>query len=707
MDTAMATGTLAASGKVRLVQEDERLEPVQPGFVLYMPVYLGPGLPTTEEQRHDKLLGFIFGGFRAGDFFRAVFAKDQDGSVDFRLYDGVESPTHLMYDSAAARPAKSTRAPYFSQTQTVNIAGRPWTIRVTSRPEMDAASGRWLTPVILIVGTLVSFTFFGLTRSQVRALSRGRRALHALEDSQGKLQRSESRFRRLADANLIGVAFCDLEGNVTEGNDEYLRIIDRPRAEMLAGRLRRDQLTPPEYQERDRFAVEQLKSTGVCTPYEKELLRPDGTRVPVLVGMAVLEGSGGKECVKLDIDITHRKQFERELRDARDSAEAANRAKDRFLAVLSHELRTPLAPVLLAVSLWERDKSLPRELIDDIRMIRRNVELEARLIDDLLDLTRIGRGKLHMALEPVDAHAAIRHALEIGPQREARGRNVSVEIRLDASDATVRGDAARLQQVFWNLLHNAVKFTPPGGRIVVRSSNPGVGRLRVEVEDSGIGIDPMLLPRIFEAFEQGEAARSRASGGLGLGLAITHGLVTAHGGAIDVSSPGVGRGATFVVELPTAVRPEPKLQEASPSSQESESAASDGNGRLRILIVEDHPDSARLLERLLRAVGFATQIAETVSDATRIGTEREFDVLLTDLSLPDGTGIDVLRALRKTQTNGNIPAIALTGHGMPEDLRSTEAAGFVSHLTKPVDLDLLRAAIGRAVNQGGNGRQPA
>ena len=710
MDTAAATGTLAASGRIRLVQEDERIEPVQPGFVLFMPLYKAAGIPATEEERIEKVMGFIFGGFRAGDFFRAVFAGDPNTGVDFRFYDGFsESPEGLMYASSASRSRSTSATPNFSQAQTVMIAGRPWTIRVDSRPELDALSSRWLTPVIAVVGTLVSLTFFILTRSQVRALSRGRRAVRDLERSEDDLRRSEARFRRLADANLVGVAFCDVDGNVTEGNDEYFRLIGRPRSEVLAGGLRRDQVTPPEYHERDRLAMEQLKATGVCTPYEKELLRPDGSRVAVLVGMAMLEGSGGRECVALDIDITQRKQFERELRDARDSAEAANRAKDRFLAVLSHELRTPLAPVLLAVSIWERDGSLPRELHNDFRMIRRNVELEARLIDDLLDLTRIGRGKLHLDVDTVDAHAAVRHALEIGPEREARAKDVAVICRLDAADATVRGDAARLQQVFWNLLHNAVKFTPSGGRIIVRSSNPVAGRLRVEVEDTGIGIDPLLLPKIFDAFEQGEAARSRASGGLGLGLAITRGLVTAHSGTIDVSSAGVGRGATFVVEFPTAVTADavfsqPPPSGGPPSHEHPPQASPSDSGRLRILVVEDHPDSARLLERLLRGAGYVPEVAETVASASRAGAERNFDLLLTDLALPDGTGIDVLRAFRRTTVNADIPAIALTGHGMPDDLINTESAGFCFHLTKPVDLQQLQAAIQRAVERDGDGR---
>ena len=719
MDAARDTGKAVASGKVQLVQEGEDRRP-QPGFLIYVPLYKpapgGPDVPATLEERRRQLVGYIFAPFRAGDLFTGIFATDPHANIDFRLYDGsAEDPAQLLHDSVAARDAgQAAAAARFERADTVRVVGHPWTIRFFSRREGELASpsGRWLATLIFLAGTLVSLTFFALTRAQVRALSAGRRAVRELERSQSDLTVSESRFRRLADANLVGVAFCDLAGNVTWGNDEYFRIIGRPREQVLADGLRRQAVTPLEYHELDRRAVEQLESSGVSAPYEKEVLRPDGSRVWVLAAMAMLEGSG-RECVALDIDITQRKRAERDLRRAKEAAEAANKAKDRFLAVLSHELRTPLAPVMLAVSIWERDPALPAELRSDFEMIRRNVELEARLIDDLLDLTRVGRGKLHLNLDVVDAHDAVRHALDIGPAREAQDTGLKLTCRLDAADASVRGDAARLQQIFWNLLHHAVKFTPDGGYVDVRSSNvtvDGVRRLRVAISDSGIGISAELLPRIFDAFEQGEAARSRASGGLGLGLAIARGLVRAHDGTLEVSSGGIEQGATFVVDLPTATPDEPV---ARPQDSRNTAAGADdppaGNGDqpsreaapLRILLVEDHPDSALVLARLLRAGGYAPEVAESVAAAAEAGQARRFDLLLSDFTLPDGTGLDVLRALRASRHNADIPAIALSGHGMPEDITRTEAAGFRMHLTKPVDLQQLRAAIVSVMDRNG------
>jgi signal transduction histidine kinase/CheY-like chemotaxis protein len=585
MDAACLSGAPTASGKVRLLQ-DASQQPWKPAFVIFMPLYLHNLLPPGDDQRREKLMGFIFGSFRADDLLEGLLAADPHPMVDFRLYDGAgERPEQLMHDSAdyrrrmagASAPAAAERAPVrprFEDVESINIVNRPWTLRWVSRPELEATSSTWLTPLIAVVGALVSLTLFGLTRAQVHALTDGRRTMGELEHSR---------------------------------ND---------------------------------------------------------------------------------------------LHDAKVAAESANTAKDRFLAVLSHELRTPLAPVLLAVSLWERDDKLPPELRDDLGTIRRNVELEARLIDDLLDLTRVGRGKLHLDTCDVNVHAAIRHALDVGPHREAAVKQIDLVCRFDANDANVCGDAARLQQVFWNLLHNAVKFTPALGGIEVRTSNPQPGRIRTEVSDSGVGLEPGMLAKIFDAFEQGKAAGSRASGGLGLGLAIARGLIVAHGGTIDVKSRGPGRGATFIVELPTAPvterSPTPREMILSSAARAEREFANGNGGRLPILVVEDHVDSARMLERLLVSAGYAPQVADNVGDAIRTGRQQRFGLLLSDLALPDGTGIDVLRALRASGPNVDIPAIALTGHGMPDDIGNTEAAGFCDHLTKPIDMDRLQAAISRA-----------
>src|SRR5881397_577959 len=311
---------------------------------------------------------------------------------------------------------------------------------------------------------------------------------------------------------------------------------------------------------------------------------------------------------------------------ARVEAERASEAKDRFLAMLSHELRTPLTPVLASVFMLEREDNVPKVMHESLQLIRRNVELEARLIDDLLDLTRISKGKVQLSFEIVDAHTLLRNALEIC-QSEIEQKKLELRSEFAATKVYLQADPARLQQIFWNLIKNAVKFTPHGGKLGIRTTNNGDGQFRLEVEDSGCGIDPGVLPRIFHAFEQ--AGRTQL-GGLGLGLAISKALV------------------------------------------------------------EDHEDTNRSLTRMLRRRGYEVHPANDVRSALDIAARKQFDVLVSDIGLPDGSGIDLLKALR---AKGEVFGIALSGFGMEEDIRRSGEAGFSHHLVKPVDLNKLDSII--------------
>jgi PAS domain S-box-containing protein len=380
-------------------------------------------------------------------------------------------------------------------------------------------------------------------------------------------------------------------------------------------------------------------------------------------------------------DIDAAKQAEQALQSARDSAESANRAKDQFLAVLSHELRTPLTPVLLTVSLLESRGQLPEEVHEDIQTIRRHVELEARLIDDLLDLTRITRGKLLLNFETADAHLLIRSAIDIC----CADRLEDITLELNAHRHYVRADPARLQQIFWNLLSNAAKFTPPGNSIIISTSDTADGNLRAVVSDRGLGIEPAVLPKIFNAFEQGDSSLKRAFGGLGLGLTITRSLVEAHGGTIQAESGGHGKGATFTVEVPSVtslparpVRRPPTATTAPP---------------LRILLVEDHRGTLTLMSKLLTSLGHHLATASTVKDALALAERQELDLVISDIGLPDGTGHDVMRTLRSRYA---IKGIAVSGFGMDDDVRQSLDAGFDKHLIKPIDLEKLKAAIQQA-----------
>ena len=384
-------------------------------------------------------------------------------------------------------------------------------------------------------------------------------------------------------------------------------------------------------------------------------------------------------------ELEERRRVEAQLREAKEAAEAASRAKGEFLATLSHELRTPLTPVLLTVSLIETHPDLPQDVREDVATIRRNVELESRLISDLLDLTRIERGKLQLDLHDVDLHLILRSAIDIC-RREAPAE-LTTDLR--AARHTVRGDGTRLQQVFWNLINNAIKFTPPHGTITVRTRDAGDGRVRVEVADTGAGIDPAVLPRLFSAFEQGEVRAARQQAGLGLGLSISKKLTEAHGGTISVTSEGRGRGATFVVELPAV---EPLVRMESPVVPASAMRPAAAARPLNVLLVEDHEPTLRVLERLLRQIGHRVTGVPSVTAALAAAAQGAFDLIISDLGLPDGSGLDVMRRLRDS-FGGR--AIALTGYGMDADVAASRDAGFAEHLTKPVDLTQLESAIGR------------
>jgi signal transduction histidine kinase/CheY-like chemotaxis protein len=376
------------------------------------------------------------------------------------------------------------------------------------------------------------------------------------------------------------------------------------------------------------------------------------------------------------------------LEASEEGALSANRAKDQFLGVLSHELRSPLTPVLAVVSyLAKQTSKLPAELRKEIEMIRRNIELEARLIDDLLDITRISNGKLELALEVTNAHLALRDAFDICAQ-DIRTKHLSVEWNLGASEHWVMADPVRLQQVCWNILNNAVKFTPSGGSIVLRSRNDADGNFALEVEDTGIGIESEALDHIFEAFEQGERSITREFGGLGLGLAISKSLVDSHGGCLEASSAGQNAGATFRLALKSVAeeRDTPALR---PDSLPQER-------KLRILVVDDHDDTRRVLADLLRAKGHEVLTAMDVASALETLNRESTDVLLSDIGLPDGTGYDLIERAKVLQP---LIGIALSGFGTAEDISRATESGFAHHLIKPVNFDQLEAALARVTSK--------
>lgn len=368
---------------------------------------------------------------------------------------------------------------------------------------------------------------------------------------------------------------------------------------------------------------------------------------------------------------------------------ASSEAKDRFLAMLSHELRTPLNPVLATVTSWLSDDRIHPELRAEVTMVVRNVRLEARLIDDLLDFNKLINGKLSFDHSLVDLHGVVHSVVEIcrADVDEAR---LDLKVDLTALRTGVLGDAARLQQVLWNVMKNAIKFTPHGGRITVRTSNPREDSIRLEVIDSGHGIEAESLERIFGAFEQGQPQILARFGGLGLGLAISKTFVERHGGTIRAHSAGLGLGAQMIVELPLSETP---IFAPQPSADTAADLPLREHGR--ILLVDDHEDTLATLGRLLTRRGHQVTPVGTAAAARQAFTEGAFDIIISDLGLPDATGLELLAQLRGVRFT---PAIALSGYGMDADLISSKSAGFQEHLTKPIDFERLLRAIQQVLN---------
>lgn len=374
-----------------------------------------------------------------------------------------------------------------------------------------------------------------------------------------------------------------------------------------------------------------------------------------------------------------------------DALRAANASKDDFLAMLSHELRTPLTPVLSLVSATVNDKTLSPDLRETFSIIQRNVELEARLIDDLLDLTQIASGRLKIEKSPVDIHRCIEAALDICREGFAEKR-IIVHQELAAQKPIVLGEFPRLNQVFWNLLKNAIKYTGPHGHVTITTASDDHNCV-IEIGDDGLGIDPSRLPSIFGSFHPIKPRPTDT--GLGLGLAITRAIVEGHEGEICAESAGMDQGAVFRIRLPVA-----HAKPAAAETGKAPTVSTAMRGRT-ILVVEDHEDTRRALSRVLQRKGYDVMAAGSVASAVRLFSARPPDLVICDIGLSDGTGWDLMKKLRQ---QGPVRAIAVSGYGMDHDVKKSREAGFIAHLTKPINISTLENTITATLR---NAPQPA
>jgi PAS domain S-box-containing protein len=514
--------------------------------------------------------------------------------------------------------------------------------------------------------------------------------------SEEALRTSEERFHLLLEnVKDYAIFFLDTERRITRWSLGAERILGYQEAEIL-GQPGSIIFTPEDVQKgADKQELEKAEAEGRAED-ERWHLRKDGSLFWATGFVTPLRDETGqlRGFAKIMRDTTEHKQAEDERnqllvreQEARAEAEAANRIKDEFLAVLSHELRTPLNPILGWAKLL-RSRTFDQKTADRaLETIERNAKLQIQLIEDLLDVSRILRGKLSLNVCPVALITTIEAAMET-VRLAAQAKSIQIQTMLDSSVGLVAGDPNRLQQVVWNLLSNAVKFTPDGGRVAVRLERVG-SQVQIQVIDTGKGISPDFLPHVFEYFRQADSTTTRVFGGLGLGLAIVHHLVELHGGTVWAESPGEGQGATFTIRLPLlAVNPQTIQESEQPDSTLDLSD-------LKILVVDDEVDSREFVTFALEEHRAVVKAVASAGEALEALALEKPDLLLSDIGMPEMDGYTLIRQIRmmSPEQGGQIPAIALSAYASNTDSKQALAAGFQKHIAKPVEPAQLMAVI--------------
>lgn len=514
-----------------------------------------------------------------------------------------------------------------------------------------------------------------------------------LERGRARAEELQTRYFRHFDLAPVGMVRLDEHGIILEANILGAAMLGVERIQLTTGKVpfaahvaHRSQGA---FHAHVRAALSLWNPLAATRMASCELSLRSRTGVETYVRMQTIVSLGvddAKDLLLTLTDLSANRQLEEELEQQKEVAEASTVARDVFLAMLSHELRTPLMPALMLIEDLENNSNLAEADHAALAVIHRNLKLEIRLIDDLMDLTRISKGKLALNREITDAHLCVAPSLEIS-RHEIDEKPLNLTLDLSATQHMVSADCTRVQQIIWNLLRNAVKFTGAGGSITVRSYNKSAGRLTFEITDTGIGIDPSLLEAVFDPFAQADPSLQRRFGGLGLGLAISRSLAEAHDGSLTAFSAGLGKGATFRLELPA-------IESGSPEA----AAVAEKNSRprrrkgLRILVVEDHYDTRVSLQRMLTARRYRVESANDASSALALCAAKPFDLLLCDIGLPDRSGLELMDEIAARY---QIPGIAMTGFGMDSDIAKCKQAGFSEHLTKPVDFETLDAALQR------------
>jgi signal transduction histidine kinase len=508
-----------------------------------------------------------------------------------------------------------------------------------------------------------------------------------LLDSRAQIEESQKKYFRHFDLAPVGLIRLNHAGLILEANMLGAQMLDVDRAllhsspRLFLAHVAPDSLTVFEQH------LESARSSGQMETCELLLRTAAGHETFVRMQSVISAGETDRPDFYITLtDLTEHREIERKLELQKVLAEAAVASKELFFATLSHELRTPLTPLVALLEDLAADQQRSAEDLAALAIMRRNLDLETHLIDDLLDVTRITNGKLQLRREAIDVHLCLQQAIGIC-RAEIDGKGLQLAFEPVAPRHFVDGDAGRLQQVFWNLIKNAVKFTPWGGRIAIETRCDEAYHLTIEFRDTGIGIDSWPLGHIFDPFFQVELSRKQRSAGLGIGLAICKAITEAHGGTLTAASAGLGKGAIFRLELATVAEPHTgvrglTIDAAAPARRED----------LRLLLVEDHDDTREILARLLSRRGYDVEAARNAQEARARASRMTFDLLISDIALPDGAGCELLAEL---STKYGLHGIAMSGFGSDADLALSKEAGFLEHLVKPIDAKALDAAIQR------------
>jgi signal transduction histidine kinase/ActR/RegA family two-component response regulator len=482
----------------------------------------------------------------------------------------------------------------------------------------------------------------------------------------------------LFDACPLGLVLATGD-RITAANPAFLGLVGRVPADLTAGRLSWRELVGPDVTGRLGEALDAALRGGDPRWVEMACRAPDGAARDVLVGIVGLRRAA-PEWLGIVLDLSHERGAAAELADARHQAETANRAKDEFMAVLGHELRNPLAAIRNAAAVLEVKGATDEEAVRLLGIVARQARHATRLVDDLLDLSRVVTGKVRLQREPLDLRAVVEHALaELAQAGRTREHRIAVESEL----ALVHADPARLEQIVANLLDNALKYTPPGGRIEVTVRREGDEAV-LSVSDTGVGLTPEMRTRIFDPFAQERRVLDRAQGGLGLGLPLVRRLVRLHGGTVTASSPGPGQGSTFAVRLP--------LLPGGAAERPGEALTAPATSR-RVLIVDDHEDARLTLRLLLEREGHTVEEAADGPSGLAAVLRGTSEVALVDLALPGLDGYELARRARAARGARPVCLVAVTGYGQPDDVDRALEAGFDGFLVKPVDLAALGAVL--------------